>query len=204
MTIPVYVQIRYKQGIEMLKIFKNYKWKTSLLDDFMYYENRQKIMWEEKTRLLIKSYRSSFLIPALDPPRKHNFLFDMTSGEEQKTTKHCELNSSDSGASSLSTAKGICEHVVDEPKDDYVSSVKIGSLKVTVNPKEAVSKAEAASNVVTVADTKAIDMLTVGSMPVRVNNGNSFGFLTVGTIPIDPPKSLHHDEADFGKSKTQS
>lgn len=199
LTIPVYVQIRYKQGIEMLKIFKNYKWKTSLLDDFMYYENRQKIMREEKTRLLVKGYGSSFLIPALDSPRKHNFLFDMTSGEEQKTTKPSELNSSDSDASSLSIAKGNCERIVDEPKEDYVSSVKIGSL--TINPKEAVSKAETASNAATVGDTKAVDTLTVGSMPVRVNNGNSSGFLTVGSIPINPPKPLHH-EADFTKSKT--
>ncbi|KAF7145590.1 hypothetical protein RHSIM_Rhsim04G0245600 [Rhododendron simsii] len=180
-------EIRYKQGIEMLKIFKNYKWKTSLLDDFMYYENRQKIMREEKTRLLVKGYGSSFLNPALDSPRKHNFLFDMTSGEGQNTTKPSEFNSSDSDASSLSIAKGNCERIVDEPKEYY--AVKIGSL--TINPKEAVSKAEAASNVATLGDTKAVDTLTVGSMPVRVNNGNSSGFLTVGTIPIDPPSETH-------------
>ncbi|GFZ11588.1 evolutionarily conserved C-terminal region 3 [Actinidia rufa] len=43
----------------MLKIFKNHAGKASLLDDFMYYENRQKIMQEEKTKLLIKSYGST-------------------------------------------------------------------------------------------------------------------------------------------------
>ncbi|KAH1041263.1 hypothetical protein AAZX31_09G030900 [Glycine max] len=41
-------EIMYWKGLEMLKIFKNNTLKTSLLDDFMYYENRQKIMQDEK------------------------------------------------------------------------------------------------------------------------------------------------------------
>ena len=34
-------QIEFKQGLEMLKIFKNYTAKTSLLDDFNFYEKRE-------------------------------------------------------------------------------------------------------------------------------------------------------------------
>lgn len=37
-------EIGLKQGLEMLKIFKNYVAKTSLLDDVTFYENRQKLL----------------------------------------------------------------------------------------------------------------------------------------------------------------
>ncbi|KAH9301062.1 hypothetical protein KI387_012645, partial [Taxus chinensis] len=43
-------EIKFVQGIEMLKIFKNYSSKTSILDDFTYYEARQKAMKEKKSR----------------------------------------------------------------------------------------------------------------------------------------------------------
>ncbi|KAK9161799.1 hypothetical protein Syun_008140 [Stephania yunnanensis] len=48
-------EIQFKQGMEMLNIFKSHSFKTSILDDFMYYEERQKIMQEEKARLLVKA-----------------------------------------------------------------------------------------------------------------------------------------------------
>lgn len=35
-------QIGLKQGLEMLNIFKSYTAKTSLLDDFIFYEDREK------------------------------------------------------------------------------------------------------------------------------------------------------------------
>ncbi|KAL7220905.1 hypothetical protein ACSBR2_013732 [Camellia fascicularis] len=191
-------EIRYKQGIEMLKLFKNYTMKTSLLDDFMYYENRQKIMQEEKARLLIKSYGSSFLIPALDPPRKQNFLVDMPSSADEKTTKPNELNSLDK------TVGSVIEpiHIADKAKHDDVLSLKIGSL--AINPKQAGPKPlEVPSNVATVVDTKPVDVVTVGSMPVRVNGfANSSGFLTVGTIQFDS-KALQIDDASVVKSESQ-
>lgn len=43
-------EINFQQGIEMLKIFKNYSLKTSILDDFTFYENRQQVMKEKKLR----------------------------------------------------------------------------------------------------------------------------------------------------------
>ncbi|KAL6952987.1 YT521-B-like domain [Sarracenia purpurea var. burkii] len=212
----------------MLKIFKNYTWKTSLFDDFMYYENRQKIMQEEKTRLRIKSYGSSFLIPALDPPRKQNFLFDLSSTEEEKTTKSCELHSLEkscnsqlhsleksrdsvtgqvslcSDFSNLSMAKENANCTMDEAKDnedkdDLSSSVHIGSL--TINPKQFESKpSETSSMVEAMADTKTVDVVTVGSMAITINGyADSPGFLTVGTISIDP-RSLHLDEAIVTKT----
>lgn len=41
-------EIKFTQGIEMLSIFKNYSAKTSILDDFMFYEHRQKTMQDKK------------------------------------------------------------------------------------------------------------------------------------------------------------
>ena len=67
----------YSKGLEMLKIFKNHHLKTSLLDDFIYYENRQKIMLEEKTKLLIRSFENPLMLPTLEPPRKLNFVVDI-------------------------------------------------------------------------------------------------------------------------------
>ncbi|KAJ4705734.1 YTH domain [Melia azedarach] len=43
-------EVRFSQGIEMLNIFKNYPAKTSILDDFDFYESRQKVMQEKKIR----------------------------------------------------------------------------------------------------------------------------------------------------------
>ncbi|MCO5570872.1 hypothetical protein L7F22_024601 [Adiantum nelumboides] len=38
------------QGSEMLSIFKNYSLKTSILDDFQFYETRQKFMQDNRAR----------------------------------------------------------------------------------------------------------------------------------------------------------
>ncbi|KAJ4844506.1 hypothetical protein Tsubulata_006348 [Turnera subulata] len=43
-------EVKLEQGIEMLKIFKNYETDMSILDDFEYYEDRQKVMQERKAR----------------------------------------------------------------------------------------------------------------------------------------------------------
>eukprot|EP01018_Ginkgo_biloba_P003228 Gb_06865 [translate_table: standard] len=43
-------EVKFEQGTEMLNIFKNYLCKTSILDDFLYYEGHQKTMQEKKAR----------------------------------------------------------------------------------------------------------------------------------------------------------
>ncbi|KAK1552080.1 hypothetical protein Q3G72_009974 [Acer saccharum] len=43
-------EVQMDHGIEMLKIFKNYEARSSILDDFYFYEHRQKAMQERKTR----------------------------------------------------------------------------------------------------------------------------------------------------------
>uniref|UniRef100_A0A7N0RFX2 YTH domain-containing family protein n=1 Tax=Kalanchoe fedtschenkoi TaxID=63787 RepID=A0A7N0RFX2_KALFE len=43
-------EVKLEQGIEMLKIFKSYETEMSILDDFDFYEEREKIMNERKAR----------------------------------------------------------------------------------------------------------------------------------------------------------
>jgi hypothetical protein len=47
------LQVKFPQGIEILNIFKNYVTKTSILDDFDFYESRQKVMQEKRPRPFI-------------------------------------------------------------------------------------------------------------------------------------------------------
>ncbi|KAL6206180.1 hypothetical protein ACLB2K_023429 [Fragaria x ananassa] len=43
-------EVKFLQGVEMLNIFKNHLSKTSILDDFDFYESRQKVMQEKRIR----------------------------------------------------------------------------------------------------------------------------------------------------------
>ncbi|KAL5979355.1 YTH domain-containing protein [Asimina triloba] len=46
-------EVKFPQGSEMLNIFKSYTAKTSILDDFGFYESRQKAMQEKRMRPLV-------------------------------------------------------------------------------------------------------------------------------------------------------
>ncbi|KAB1216139.1 YTH domain-containing family protein 2 [Morella rubra] len=43
-------EVKLEEGIEMLKIFKNYDARTSILDDFDFYDERERALKERKTR----------------------------------------------------------------------------------------------------------------------------------------------------------
>nr|XP_023925899.1 uncharacterized protein LOC112037317 isoform X2 [Quercus suber]POE93877.1 isoform 2 of yth domain-containing family protein 2 [Quercus suber] len=43
-------EVRFPQGLEMLNIFKNHVSKTSILDDFDFYESRERVMQEKRMR----------------------------------------------------------------------------------------------------------------------------------------------------------
>jgi len=45
-------EVKFSQGTEMLNIFKNFACKTSILDDFDFYENRQKVMQDRRGKPL--------------------------------------------------------------------------------------------------------------------------------------------------------
>ncbi|KAG6726215.1 hypothetical protein I3843_02G058500 [Carya illinoinensis] len=186
-------EVMYKKGLEMLKVFKNYMLKTSLLDDFMYYENRQKIMEEEKARLLVKSFEVPYFIPSLNPPRRLNGVFELPPREDEKTTKPNdgsnsstiktgvsapEQVSSNSFVINPSIGDGNDEQIAVETKTDVVSTLKIGSL--TINPKQAEP-----NKPLPAANTEPADIVKVGSVPIKVNGFAESGFLTVGTIPLD-------------------
>jgi hypothetical protein len=181
----------YCKGLEMLKIFKNHTLKTSLLDDFMYYENRQKIMQDEKARLLIRSFESPLFLPALEAPRKLNFVVDKLPSKYEKNSKlkddsdslnQMPISSSEQNIhnSDVPNIKSVNEQAEKTAVDEDISSIlKIGS--VTITPKKVETKQSGIGN------REQFDVLTVGSMPVKVNGfAGSSGFLKVGSIQLDP------------------
>ena len=44
------LQVKLEQGLQLLKLFKEHVGKTSILDDFSFYETRQKVMQEKRTK----------------------------------------------------------------------------------------------------------------------------------------------------------
>lgn len=56
-------EIPYISGMNMLNIFKSSPLRTSILDDFMFYEERQKVMCEEKYRQLGRRFNVSPYVP---------------------------------------------------------------------------------------------------------------------------------------------
>ncbi|XP_030539919.1 YTH domain-containing protein ECT4 [Rhodamnia argentea] len=198
-------EIMHKQGLEMLKIFKNHSLKTSLLDDFMYYENRQKMMQEERATLLVRSFHPTFAIPTLEAPRR---LFNIVNEpqREGKVIEPKDLNIArknpmsdteqvflNSNAGGSATNVRSDEQKWLEHKDDGISTLKIGSL--TINPKQADQVSVGSASGAAKVETVQAEVLTVGSMPVKVNGFNeSSSSLTVGTIPLDPRALLAERE----------
>ncbi|RYR11741.1 hypothetical protein Ahy_B04g069260 isoform B [Arachis hypogaea] len=82
-------EIGLKQGLEMLNIFKSYSAKTSLLDDFDFYENREKLLCSDKRSKAIggsEQYRSK---PKLTIPGPEGYGYD---SYQQNTAKAGEKN----------------------------------------------------------------------------------------------------------------
>ncbi|KAK7303636.1 hypothetical protein RJT34_14547 [Clitoria ternatea] len=183
--------IMFHNGLEMLKIFKNHSLKTSLLDDFMYYENRQKIMHDGKAKLAIKSYDSRLFVPASEASQKLNLvdvppdsyeknskLKDDSVGLKQISNSSSEQIVRNSDITSIKSVDEKAENIA-VGKEDISSILKIGS--VTITPKRFESKQS-----VDIGIKEPIDVLTVGSMQVKVNGlGMSSGVLKVGSIPLD-------------------
>ncbi|GKU93006.1 hypothetical protein SLEP1_g6648 [Rubroshorea leprosula] len=202
-------EVLYKQGLEMLKIFKNHPFKTSLLDDFAYYENRQKILQEEKARLLIKSLKSPIQVPQMDTANKKH-LVGLPSQDQKlvepgdsvllkiMATSSADMVSTVCKTADTTVMNKTAEQIAVDAKDDVVSALNIGSL--TINSKGEESKPSANAAVVA-ANALPLEIVTVGSVPIKVNGfAESSSFLRVGTIPLDPG-ALKLDEGD-GSSKS--
>ena len=202
----------------MLKIFKGHTSKTSLLDDFMYYENRQRILQGERARLFMKSYENPYLVPLLDPPCKHQPVHYFPPISDANAAKHDTNNSSMANKGEVPSGAVLTCSASDhaEPKGQIslgtnpingasvpgrrkgsadgvpnaVDELKITGLKIhSDEPGSGCTlPTRAVSNK---TNSEVVNVVTIGSMPVKVVDTKSSGFLTVGTIPLDPRTLLH-------------
>lgn len=205
-------EIMHKPGMEMLKLFKNYTPKTSLLDDFMYYENRQKIMLEERARMTSKGNPRAFrtLVDASVPNLVSKNLDKTNSGHTTVDGKIAEPTTVESSSSpnvgkTDGDVNGSAASKLSDIKannDGMVNMLKIGSL--TINPKQTDHKSSMAAPAlvprpISEVGAGSVDIVTVGSMPVKVNGHSnsrpSTGQLTVGSIQLDP-KPLRSEKTD--------
>lgn len=193
-------EIMYKEGLEMLKIFKNHPRDTSVFDDFMYYEMRQKFMQEERARLVFKTFQRPFFLPALGLTDKLNRVVQLPLKEEEKINI-TEKSSSDFDISDSSSGNGNADRVVVEAKDDMKPTLSTDLLSLNPKPAESKSLAEATN----VANSETGNVFTVGSMPIKVNGlSESSSILKVGAIPLDT-KSLQLDKGGaFPKISSQN
>lgn len=129
-----------KQGLEVLKLFSNHAEKTSLLDDFMYYENRQRLMLEEKARLPFRTFRSPIPVPKPD-------ISDRSKKISKVVFKKPSVTSAEKEVVQLKNSDGGKKSNTEEPREDSTpSTLKIGSLTIkstagtTFNPTQAKSK----------------------------------------------------------------
>ncbi|KAF6144808.1 hypothetical protein GIB67_038907 [Kingdonia uniflora] len=137
-------EIRFKQGTEMLNIFKTYMVKTSILDDLMYYEGRQKDMQEGKARIYGKSY-SSYITSALVPINVPKHLVDNPSNSGKTLPVMDEVVPIKSGTTRFSSnGKENAEQNVFRDGNDV--ALKIGSLTIDRNQDELKSSAKNEDN----------------------------------------------------------
>ncbi|KAL9240760.1 hypothetical protein vseg_014943 [Gypsophila vaccaria] len=208
-------EILRKPGLEMLKVFKNYTSKTSLLDDFIYYENRQKIMYEERVSLHRRS-NGHLHAHAFQQPIKMNYVPDRppkdgpTSWVEKveqpnnlKTAEKTAESASEKAHSSSGVNKFGAASTKPSPSEvepvDVVSTLKIGSLSIhPKQPAEQNSKPPTSSTVAASmpkSTASPTNVVTVGSMPIKVDGGvdKPPGMLTIGSIALDP-KALQNSK----------
>lgn len=180
-------EVFYNQGMEVLKLFKSHPVKTTLLDDFMYYEKREKILLEGKGRLNVRSFQT----PILVAPERIYPNIPVQPSKDEKVVDHTV--SSSPGIVSPALIKSTDVNLINkeaeqtvEAKHD-VSALNFGSL--TINPKEAESKPVNRAATEGAAVAAPVEIVTVGSMPIKVNgsaSAESSGFLTIGSISLDP------------------
>lgn len=194
-------EIKYVQGMEMLKIFKNYSTKTSILDDFEYYEDREKAIRDKKLRLHAKPQPLARFGAQIDSKKSEEHLHQ--SDGKVETSRDLKMTDHDTPVSCVeeSDIKHIvsvspiergeerCQiKVVGAKKDDY-KGVNANSPVSPIERKEERSEikvVDAKDNHKGV-NSNSSNVLTVGTVAIdtRGINYDSPGVLTVGTIPID-------------------
>ncbi|KAJ4917462.1 evolutionarily conserved C-terminal region 7 [Raphanus sativus] len=195
-------EIMLKQGLEVLKIFKGHAERTSLLDDFAYYENRQRVMHDERNRLPYRSFLSPVPVPRPDFSERNKKssmdAFKIPSVTSSSETKEVPLKSD--GNEETNAKEGI--------KEDTTTLIEKKITSLTVSPTDDDSNPTTGSRLnqsppkskpaPSVSDKKTdppevvvdpllsedSDTVKVGSMPIKVTG--SPPIVTVGTIPLDP------------------
>lgn len=75
-TLANLLQVKFEQGVQILKIFKNHSSKTTILDDFGFYEARQKTMQEKKAKQLLFQKQARILLHFLSHTKKFYLHFN--------------------------------------------------------------------------------------------------------------------------------
>ncbi|ESQ30764.1 hypothetical protein EUTSA_v10011308mg [Eutrema salsugineum] len=195
-------EVMLKQGLEVLKIFKDHAERTSLLDDFVYYENRQRVMQDERNRLPYRTFLSPLPLPRPDFSARNK----KTSMEAYKIPSVTSTETEEVSSKSDGNEETIVKEVSEE--DTSLTQEKIRSL--TINPTGTDSDPPSGSHLnqrptkskpaPSVSDQKTEpseaadaclsddkDIVKVGSVPIKVTG--SPATLAIGTISLDP-KSL--------------
>ncbi|KAL3617159.1 hypothetical protein CASFOL_038906 [Castilleja foliolosa] len=190
--------ISYRKGLKMLRIYKNHTLRTSLLDGFMLYENRQRIMQEERPRLLMKSYENPTIH---DCYSNHggvngttiNNPTSLTIVDKNNVSADDELDGSARKQpldTNTNDSMSVCvsSQVSDDGVTKAVDELKITSLTIhsSDEPESESVERSSTADVSKTAKTEPINFVTIGLMPVNVNANVASGVLTVGTIPLDP------------------
>lgn len=197
------LQIMLREGLEMLKIFKNYPLDTTIFNDFKYYDKREKFMQEEKARLLFKGYNNPFFGGIeLGLSEKLNCI--VVSSKDDKPNKSTDptglLKMETCPANKGSSKPAITNSSIHSESpakaeagagDNITSTLHIGSLAVGSRSAGLDPVSESSNDV---PKSEKVDVFTVGSMPIKVKGfADPPGILTVGSIPLDP-KALQLDK----------
>lgn len=150
-------QVRYVPGMAMLSLFKNSPLKTSILDDFLYYEERQRILHEEKAGLLGRNYPKTLFLPGFPSPKRSI----ITIKHPLKREKLVESTPVDhSGGSMGSSLSDVSQDGCDSPV------MRMGSLSLASEEAPAARSNAAAA---AAAAALGVEYVTVGSMSVKVD-----------------------------------
>ncbi|EOA39883.1 hypothetical protein CARUB_v10008560mg [Capsella rubella] len=196
-------EIMLKQGLEVLKIFKDHMERTSLLDDFLYYEGRQRVMQEERTRLPYRTFLSPLPLhrPDLSDRNKKNSL-EVIKKPSVLSAENEEVRAKSDGNEVTTVKEGKKEDISSTQKK--MSSLTIDPSGTDSNPttvshlnqkSKAKSKLTSSGShkktdppeVVDASLSNDIDTGKERSVPIKV--AESPAIVTVGTIPLDT-KSL--------------
>ncbi|CAM0882119.1 unnamed protein product [Alopecurus aequalis] len=96
-------EVKFLQGAEMLNIFKNFSCKTSILDDFDFYENRQKVMQDRRGKPLTTSL--AHFMPKDEKPQEFGKQAQFVSTLELHKDKKNEKSNDVTSTTDLDTAK---------------------------------------------------------------------------------------------------